>query len=291
MQESSQVTDLVPLEAETGHLAGGVFYRHWRPTVAVRGVILLVHGLGEHSGRYQGFAEYFCPRGFALVAPDHPGHGKSPGQRAHIDRFEDFLPPLDKLRATIARWYPDQPCFLVGHSMGGLIAARYLLDHQQQFAGAALSGAALAVAEKPSAVLLWINALLARLWPTLGLMQLDATQISRDREVVQAYLDDPLVHDGKATARLVSELFGSMAEVASRRASITLPLLVMHGEQDAMTAAQGSREFHRAAGSADKTLRVYPELYHEIFNEPERLEVLGDLAQWLEQRVASREGV
>lgn len=276
-------TETATATPQEGRLAGDVFYRHWPPQGQPRGVILLAHGLGEHSGRYQGFADYLCPRGFAVVAPDHPGHGESPGTRAHIDRFEDFFPALDKLGAAIARWYPDLPRFLVGHSMGGLIAARYLLDHQRQFAGAALSGAALAVPESPSKLLLWINRLLSRLLPRLGLMQLDASEISRDPAVVQAYLDDPLVHDGKVSARLVNELFRTMVEVESRRAEIVLPLLVMHGEADVMTAASGSAAFHAGIGSADKTLRIYPGLYHEIFNEPERLEVLDDLASWLEK--------
>lgn len=276
---------------EQGQLVGEVFYRHWRPAGPARGAILLVHGLGEHSGRYRDFAEVLGSQGFAVVAPDHPGHGQSSGHRAHIGRFEDFFPPLDKLRSSIARWYPGLPCFLVGHSMGGLIAARYLLDHQRQFAGAALSGAALAVPEEPPALLLWVSRLLSRLWPTLGLMQLDATQVSRDPAVVQAYIDDPLVHDGKASARLVAELFRVMGEVRSRRAEINLPLIVMHGEADAMTAASGSADFHAGVASPDKTLRIYPGLYHEIFNEPERLEVLGELAAWLAARAGPNTAV
>lgn len=286
MSHSSQNTAGEASKPSTGQLAGEVFYCHWQPAVEAKAVILLVHGLGEHSGRYQSFADYFLPLGFAVVAPDHLGHGQSPGHRAHIDRFVDFFPPLDALRDKIASWYPSLPCFLVGHSMGGLITARYLLDHQQNFAAAALSGAALAVAEKPPAPLLWLNALLSRLAPTLGILQLDATQISRDPAVVQAYLDDPLVHDGKASARLARELFQAMGELEQGRGGITLPMLVMHGEKDAMAAAQGSADFYRAIGSVDKTLRLYPELYHEIFNEPERLEVLSDLATWLERQLA-----
>ncbi|WP_116368412.1 alpha/beta hydrolase [Parahaliea mediterranea] len=270
--------------AEEGRLPGEVFYRHWRATTEPRAVILLVHGLGEHSGRYQGFADYFCPRGYAVVAPDHPGHGRSPGHRAYIDRFEDFFAPLDALREQIRQWYPGLPCALVGHSMGGLISARYLLEHPRDFYAAALSGAALGVDPKPSAVLLWINSLLSRLFPRMGLLQLDATQVSRDPQVVQRYIDDPLVHSGKASARLVSELFRAMGEVQARRGEITLPLLVMHGEGDVMTAPGGSVAFHEGAGSADKTLRLYPQLYHEIFNEPERLQVLDDLETWLRER-------
>lgn len=287
MVEAQQGTESI--EPREDVLSGDIFYRHWPPAEPARGAVLLAHGLGEHSGRYQHVADLLGGRGFAVVAPDHSGHGRSPGRRAHIDRFESFFPPLDALRGEIDRWYPGLPCFLLGHSMGGLIAARYLLERPDRFAGAALSGAALAVPEAPPAVLLWINALLSRLWPTLGLMQLDATQVSRDPAVVESYLDDPLVHDGKASARLVSELFRAMGEVAARRADIDLPLLVMHGEADAMTAASGSADFHAGVGSADKTLRIYPGLYHEIFNEPEWQQVLEELAGWLEARSAPRE--
>lgn len=272
-------------DQEDAKLAGGVFYRHWPASGSCRGVILLAHGLGEHSGRYQGFADFFCARGIAVVAPDHIGHGHSPGRRAHTGSFAEFLQPLLQLRALIDQWYPSSPCFLLGHSLGGLIAARLLLDAQGQFAGAALSAPALAVAEPPSPLLLWINRVLARIWPTLGMLKLDASQVSRDPEVVAAYEADPLVHHGKVSARLVAELFATMKEVNTRRAEITLPLLLMHGEADVMTAPAGSRGFSAGVGSADVTLRLYPGLYHEIFNEPERLQVLEDLDQWLQQRL------
>jgi alpha-beta hydrolase superfamily lysophospholipase len=268
-----------------GRLAGDIFYRHWRAAAPVNAVILLAHGLGEHCGRYQAFAEYFLARGISVVAPDHLGHGASPGERTHIVEFEDFLRPLEELREKISQWYPEAPCFLIGHSMGGLIAARYLLDHQAQFAGAALSGAALQAAQPPSAFSMFMARLFSRFLPKMGVLQLDATQISRDPQVVQDYLEDPLVHNGKASARLVIELFQNMELVVRDRAKITLPILVMHGSADAMTTSDGSEEFERDVGSRDKTLKIYPGLYHEIFNEPERLEVLGDLAQWLEARL------
>ena len=271
--------------AEEGRLANKVFYRHW-PVPQPSAVILLVHGLGEHSGRYQEFAQFMNARRIAVVAPDHVGHGLSPGPRAFCRRATDFTAPLDTLRDMIDDWYPGQPCFLVGHSMGGLISARYLLDHQCEFAGCALSGAALEMTEPPSPVTLWISRFISLVWPTLGLLQLDATGVSRDPVVVQKYVDDPLVHGGKISSRLVTELFAMMDEVAAGRATITLPMLVMHGDADAMTAAEGSKNFHAAIGSEDKTLRIYPGLYHEIFNEPERMEIMGELADWIAAHIA-----
>jgi alpha-beta hydrolase superfamily lysophospholipase len=263
-----------------GHLQEGVFYRHWQPE-APRAVILLAHGLGEHSGRYDDVARYFCERHVAVLAPDHVGHGRSPGRRAHVRRFSEFFGPLDVLREQIRKTYPGLPVFLVGHSMGGLIAARYLLSRRDGFAGAVLSAAALEVPEPPSTAAIWVNRLISLVWPSLGVMQLDAGGISRDPVVVAAYRADPLVHTGKFSARLVTELFAAMQDVAERRAGIRLPLLVLHGEADSMTAPAGSTHFAAGVGSEDVTLKRYPGLYHEIFNEPERLEVLGDVHRWL----------
>jgi alpha-beta hydrolase superfamily lysophospholipase len=278
MAPASTESVIVPPREDT--LPGGVFYRHW-PSEDARAVILLVHGLGEHSGRYQYFADYCSQFHIAVVAPDHVGHGRSPGHRCHVGRFSDYTAPLDELRALIDEWYPGRPCFIVGHSMGGLITARYLLDRQSRFLGAALSGAALAVEEPPGAIAIFINRLISLVLPKLGVMQLDPAQVSRDPEVVRKYIEDPLVHSGKISARLVTELFDTMAEVRERRASITLPLLVMHGDRDVMTAVQGSRDFVAGVGSTDSNLIVYPGLFHEIFNEPEKDQVLKDLCDWI----------
>ncbi len=281
----NQAEDVSPNKGEEGHLGGGIFYRHWRANEPVRAVILVAHGLGEHGGRYQGFAEFFAEKGISVVAPDHLGHGASPGDRTHVHSFNDYLQPLDELRELTASWYPGVPCILVGHSMGGLIAARYLLDHQDQFAAAALSGAALQAAEPPSAFAMFLARLFSRWLPKVGMLQLDATQISRDPQVVQDYLDDPLVHNGKASARLVVELFREMERVERDQNKITLPVFVMHGSADAMTTSAGSDAYYRGISSTDKNLKIYDGLYHEIFNEPERLEVLGDLAKWIDGRI------
>ncbi|MEP1471425.1 MAG: lysophospholipase [Halieaceae bacterium] len=270
--------------SEEHRLAGGVFYRHWRAQPPVRAVILLVHGLGEHSGRYNDFADYFTEQGIAVVAPDHLGHGESPGVRSHIGSFDEFIQPLDELREAISEWYPEAPCFLVGHSMGGLITARYLLDRQDWFEGAALSAAALQTAPPPSALTLMIIRLLTLIRPTAGVMQLDPSEVSRDADVVKRYIEDPLVHNGKITAGLARALFKTMDEVSAGSSAIRLPVLVMHGEADVMTTPAGSEAFHEAISSADKRLRIYPQLYHEIFNEPERLQVLGELRDWILER-------
>jgi alpha-beta hydrolase superfamily lysophospholipase len=279
----SHAQNLAPQEQT---LESGVFYRHWQ-LEAPRAVVLIVHGLGEHSGRYQHVAEALAGRGIASLAPDHPGHGRSPGPRCHIDAFEQFYPALDTLRDHIDAVYPGTPCFILGHSMGGLISANYLIDRQARFAGAAFSGAAFAVPEAPSAIAVFINKMIAAILPKLGVLQLDASEVSRDAAVVERYRADPLVHSGKISARLVVELFAAMTALESGRTELTLPVLVMHGEGDVMAAPEGSKVFHQHLGSADKTLRLYPGLYHEIFNEPEQAQVLGELADWLDAHIAA----
>ncbi|MFK7829784.1 MAG: lysophospholipase [Congregibacter sp.] len=268
---------LVPEERT---LDTGIFYRRWA-IGAPRAAVLLVHGLGEHSGRYQHVADKLATRGLECWAPDHPGHGRSPGHRCHIDAFDEYFAALNALRDEIGVAHPGLPCFIVGHSLGGLIVGNYLLTQQQQFSGAAFSAAAFEAPEAPSATAMFINKLIASVLPRLGVLQLDASQVSRDAAVVSRYLEDPLVHDGKSSARLVVELFAAMETLRRRRGEISLPTLIMHGEGDVMTAPMGSQHFFDGIGSSDKTLRLYPGLYHEIFNEPERAQVLGELCDWV----------
>lgn len=265
-------------------LPSGIFYRHWAQP-APRAVVLLAHGAGEHSGRYQHLAAFLGEHRIAVLAPDHPGHGRSPGARAHINAFADFFPALDALHALIERDYPDVPVVLLGHSMGGLIAARYLLERPGRFRAAILSAPALQPPEPPSAFAIWLNSVLARLWPTLGVLQLDASGVSRDPAVVAAYRADPLVHTGKFSARLVVELFSTMALVHQRAGELHLPLLVLHGDADSMTAVEGSQQLAAAVGGAHCTLRIYPGLYHEIFNEPEQEQVFAELLDWLQAQL------
>ena len=254
----------------------------WLPDGETRGIVLLVHGLGEHSSRYGHVASSLTQRGLALHMLDHYGHGKSDGHGGHVPRFSVFMDGVTALLDDVRKTSGDLPLFLVGHSMGGLITARFLMTRQDEFRAAALSGPAFRSDEAPPAIVLWLNRLLSALVPTLPMIALDPTLVSRDPAVVEAYVNDPLVHHGKLTSRLIAEMAKAMDDTLARAAEVTLPLLIMHGEADKLTAPEGSAEFHASAGSADKTLKLYPGLFHEIFNEPERDTVLADLGNWLE---------
>ena len=263
-----------------------IYQQRWAPDGGEKAWLLVVHGLAEHSSRYQPMADFLNKGGYALCTLDLPGHGKSEGRPGHIDAFDDFLDTLEQFLDLLKQEQPGKPIFLLGHSMGGLISASFLLDHQQDFRGAVFSGPAIqAPGGKPPWLQVVLVRLLARVAPNIGVMQLDANGVSRDPEVVADYIDDPLNYSGKISARGVTELFAAMETIQARAAEITLPILIMHGEADTMTPAEGSRLLHQQASSTDKTLRIYPGLHHEIFNEPEREELFGELRDWLDRHL------
>ncbi len=277
------------MEHREGFLQGvrnaKIYYQAWLPEGECKAVLLVVHGLAEHSGRYMNVVNHFIPLGYAVYGIDHVGHGKSEGTRVYVERFRDYTDTLKLYFDMVRAWHPDKPIFLVGHSMGGLIGAAYLLEHQEELAGAVLSGPLIKAAGEVSPAAALIGKLLSTLMPKAGLLGLAAEGVSRDPAVVQAYVNDPLVYRGKATARLVIELIAAAQRVASEAAKITLPLLIVQGSEDKLVDPLGAQILYDRVSSTDKTLKVYEGLYHEVFNEPERGQVLNDVASWLATHV------
>lgn len=261
-----------------------IYYQAWLPAGAVKAVLLVIHGIGEHSGRYSNVADYFVPLGYAVYALDHIGHGKSAGRREFVDRFTDFTDTLAIYLKFVAGWQEGKPIFILGHSMGGTIALTYLLDHQRDFTGALISAPAVMVGQTITPVTITLGKILARLAPRLGLISLDANALSRDLHVVEAYLNDPLVFHGKTPARLGAELLSAMQRITAGAGRLTLPLLVLQGAADTLVDPAGAQMLYEKAGSSDKTIRIYDGLYHEVFNEPEREHVLKDVEEWLAAR-------
>lgn len=259
-----------------------LYQQSWSPDAQTRAVVLLVHGLGEHSSRYEHVANHLTRRGFAVYAFDHYGHGKSDGHAGFVERFSVYLDGVAAMLEKTQKEHPQQPLFLLGHSMGGLIAATFLLDHQAAFKAAVLSGPAIKSDQAPPALVIALIRLLSVIVPTLPLIQLDASGVSRDQDVVNEYMNDPLVHHGKLSARLLAEMSAAMNDILRRADEIKVPIMLLHGEADQLTSPSGSAELFEAIGSTDKTLKTYPGLYHEIFNEPEQDEVLSDMSRWLE---------
>ena len=261
-----------------------IFYRHWTPAEP-HVVIILSHGFAEHSGRYEEFASVFSDAGFEIYAVDFPGHGNSDGKRGHIGNFGEYTDVLDELTSLARNAHPDLPFVLLGHSMGGLIAADFLLQHQSEFVATVLTGAAIKSPQQPSGFVLFVNKIIAAVAPKLGVLRMDASAISRDSQVVSDYENDPLVYRGKASAALVTAIFSAMNRVVENAESIRLPLLVMHASEDRLTSVAGSKLLHEKVSSPDKKLVIYEGLYHEILNEPERQRVMEDILEWLEPRI------
>jgi alpha-beta hydrolase superfamily lysophospholipase len=269
--------------AGAGNLS--IYYQYWIPESVPKGVFLVVHGAGEHSDRYRPLAGHFTRHGYAVAALDHPGHGKSEGRYGHVDRFEDFVSTLDIFQRRVMADFPGLPLILLGHSMGGLISSLYLLRNQQAFIACVLSGPAIKTDIEPGYLQLLLIRCLSTLAPRVGVLRLDAAGVSRDPEVVAAYVSDPLVNHNKMTARMVAELFTGMQQAQAQAARISLPLLLLHGGADLMTSPDGSRFLYEHAGSADKALEIFPGLFHEIFNEPEHEAIFAKVLQWCDKRL------
>ncbi len=262
-----------------------LYYQCWLPADGPKAVLLVVHGLAEHSGRYGNLVNYFVPKGYAVYGFDHRGHGRSDGIRGHVDRFSRFVDDLDIFFEIVRHRHHDNKIFLVGHSIGGTIAASYAIVHQDKFDGLILTGAILSVPADAGPIRVLAARVLSLVLPRFGLYALDARGISRDSGVVDAYTNDPLVYRGKTRARLGVELMKAMNAVERRASEIRLPVLVMHGSADRISDPLGSEVLYQKASSADKTLRLYEGFYHELFNEPERGQVLADVESWLQARL------
>ena len=264
-----------------------LYWQGWLPSLESsagppRGVLLICHGMGEHSGRYATVVDALVPDGWAVYGLDHRGHGRSGGVRVHLRHYADFLADLDTFRRMVATRNETRP-FLLGHSMGGQIALAYALDHQDDLAGLVLSAPALQAPPVPRAVRAVATAL-ARVTPRLRRAVVDLATISRDEAVVTDYRTDALVHQGHPTIALSLALAEQMTLLPARVRDLRLPLLVQHGTDDRICPPDGSRALAESVGTDDLTVRWYDGFWHEIYHEPERERPLADLREWLDRR-------
>ena len=265
--------------------AGGVglYWQGRLPEGPVRGLLLLCHGMGEHSGRYATVVDTLVPDGWAVYGLDHRGHGRSRGPRVHLRDYAHLLADFDAFRLRISARHPGLRPFLLGHSMGGQVALAHALDHPEDLAGLVLSAPALAAPPVPR-TLRAVARTLVRVRPTLRRAVVDLDGISRDPAVVAAYRADALVHQGNPTLGLSLALADRMVPLAARAPELTLPLLLQHGTADRICAPAGTRALAAAAGSTDLTVRWYDGFWHEIYHEPGRERPLADLREWLAAR-------
>jgi len=279
------------LPEKTGEFAGSdgvkIFYRHF-PAESEKARLVIAHGLGEHSGRYGNVVERLHPRGISVWAPDHRGHGQSDGKRGHVLNFMQYLTDLKSMVELARAGMPgNRNCFLLGHSMGGLIAIYYAQRFPELVDGVVASSPALGMAVKVPAAKKIIGSFMSYLWPSLTMgNELEARKISHNPEVVNAYNNDSLVHD-RVSARFFTEFMAAMETVNQQASSLRVPIIMQVAGDDHLVNARASELFFENLAVPDKTLHVYEGLYHEIYNELEgqREKVLGDLEDWLRERV------
>ncbi|WP_228002564.1 alpha/beta hydrolase [Nocardia australiensis] len=262
-----------------------VAWRAWLPDTTAKGVIVLVHGVAEHSGRYVYVGKRLADAGFAVYAPDHIGHGKSAGSNANIGSMDAAADNVAAMLDIASREHPDVPRVLLGHSMGSLIVLYLATRAPIDVAGIVVSAPPLDIPLGNPLQRLFAP-LLTRFTPNLGVLKLDSSMISRDPDVVHAYDNDPLVFRGKLPARTAVEILNATQLVKGRLDRLTVPLLVLHGTADAVAAPSSSTLIERSASSKDLTVIRYDGLYHEIFNEPEKDRVLGDVVDWLRAHIS-----
>jgi len=264
-----------------GHKNLTLYYQSWQPAQVPKAILLVVHGFAEHSGRYINLVNYFVPKGYAVYSFDHRGHGKSEGLRGYVERFSYYLDDLKTFFDIVRGKHGDAKIFIVGHSMGGTIATAYAIHHQDEFDGLILSGAGLKAAVSVSLALIVVARTLSLLLPKMGIAVFEASAISQDKAVVDAYVTDPLVYRGKVRARLGAELIRMTQELPHQMPKIVLPILIMHGTADRLSNPKGSEVLYERVSSRDKTLKLYDGFYHEIFNEPKRKQVFKNMEMWL----------
>lgn len=257
--------------------------RSWRGPRATR-ALAIVHGLAEHSERYDAVASWFVQRDFRVFAFDQRGHGESEGPRTHAPSLEVLLDDIERFLATVQRDEPELPLVLLGHSMGGLEVATLLAERRPRVAAAVLSGPALSVGKAPRGRLA-LARLLSTVAPAFPIPRpVDPEQLSRDPAVVEAYVQDPRIPK-RISARLATSLLAAAAVAADKAGQVETPVLIVHGEADQLCLAEGSRRFHAGLRNAGSDVRFYRELRHEVLNEPEREQVMRDIHAWIEKQV------
>jgi alpha-beta hydrolase superfamily lysophospholipase len=253
---------------------GRVFYRRWDPEALTLRLVLIVHGYAEHGGRYGHVALALARRGSVVYADDHLGHGRSDGERALITDFEHVVDDLHALADRARSDHPGLPLVLVGHSMGGLLSARFAQRWPEEVAGVAFCGAVIGDWQ-------WARDVLTQ--AELPFVPFDPGAISRDPQVGAAYAGDPLVYHGQYKRGLLEAEVDALDRFAQDIGRLTMPVLFLHGADDPFVPYQRSLQAVRDMPTRDLTEHVYEGARHEVLNETNRDEVIGHLTEWLER--------
>jgi acylglycerol lipase len=257
-----------------------IHWRGWVPSSDHRASVVVSHGAFEHGGRYGGLAEVLTGSGIALYAIDHRGHGRSQGRRSDIDRLAGVARDLAALVATV----PLGPSFLLGYSMGGVIALECVLQERPTVDGLILLAPAID-ASVVSPAQFAVARFLSRAWPGLGIVAVDPEDLTGDPQELSAYRADPLVHHGRETVRTVAEIIAATRTLPDRLADVTMPVLLLHGDQDVLAAPAGSELVHRRVSSPDRTITRYPDAGHDLLHDHCAEQVSGAIRDWVLARI------
>ncbi|MEF3067942.1 alpha/beta hydrolase [Pandoraea apista] len=266
----------------------------WQPDTGgapLRAVVAIVHGMGEHGGRYARLAEHFATLGIATVTYDLRGHGRSGGARVFVNHFDEYLDDTEIFLTHVRTTFGPTPLFLLGHSMGGAIAALFTITRAPaNVRGLMLSSPALAPGEPVAPWMVAAGRWVSRWLPKVPVFKIDPAMIARDETVVAAAKKDPLNAYRGTPARTAAELLDAMARIHANANALHLPLYIFHGTADKLTAPWASEQFHGNAASQDKTLRLYHGHFHETLNDLDREKVIGELTTWLLQHLPDTPG-
>lgn len=250
-----------------------------------KAVICLVHGLGEHVNRYNHLAKFFNKNGYAVVGYDRRGHGQSGGKRGHTPNYTRYMNEIAQLMVEAEERYPDLPTFLYGHSMGGNLALKYTIDRHPTINGIAVTGPWIQLAFQPSPILVKIAGIAKRIAPSFAQVNdLDPNAVSSDPAVVQAYIDDPLVHN-KITFMTASSMLEAASALDKYKGEMNVPTLIMHGSEDKLTDYKASERFANRVKGDDIIFKGWNGLYHEIHNEKEQQQVFKYTLDWMNKRL------
>jgi acylglycerol lipase len=268
-----------------GSKATKMYFQFFKPK-SYKNIIIYIHSMGEHSGRYRFPIEYFIDKKIAFYGMDQRGHGKSGGKWGHIDSFSQYLEDLKTFHNIIKKREEDKRIFLMGQGLGGLIVVRYIQEYQDGIAGAILTSSTFKSKHQISPFVMNVGNKLSRFIPRFAFTnEVDPVFLTHDKDVVKKYMEDDLVHN-KVTARFFTEFIDAL-KVAFQKAEVTtLPMLILQAGADEVVNPEGSQEFFDAVASKDKDIIIYQGMYHEIFNEIGREKVYKDVESWLKPRLS-----
>lgn len=262
-----------------------LYYQSWQPQGEPKAVLVIIHGVAEHSNRYLNLVDNLLPENIAIYSYDQRGHGSSPGQRGYIESWSEYRTDLKRFLELVHQREPKLPVFVYGHSQGALIILEFLIQDTDHIAGIIVSGPPLDTTQAASPLLVVAAKFLSRVWPTFSFdSPINPAQLSCDVRVVQKYQDDPEVFK-ILTARWGTEYLNAQNRTREHTSDIDLPILILHGGDDSICDPQASQDLYDQVSSTDKTLKIYPSYFHEIHNEPGHITVVQDIEAWISERV------